>query len=49
MLSLSQTFYAPLLTMLNAQELNGIFANIEEILLCNTVQKFPREVEQDKF
>lgn len=33
-----QIFYAPLLKMLTEKELDGVFANIEEILLCNTVR-----------
>ena len=34
-----QTFYAPLLGILTEQELVGVFANIEELLLCNTVSE----------
>jgi len=35
--------------MLTTQELAGIFANIEEILLCNTVPNFKREIEWREF
>lgn len=35
-----KTFYAPLVEVLDVKESSGVFGNIEEILLCNTVSDF---------